>query len=38
MQMLSPKGEKSGGDVSQAPKNSGSNYEEPPFQDDDIPF
>ena len=38
MQMLSPKGERSGGDSSSAPKSSGSNYEEPPFQDDDIPF
>jgi single-strand DNA-binding protein len=38
MQMLSPKGEKSGGDNSPAPKSSSSNYEEPPFQDDDIPF
>lgn len=38
MQMLSPKGERSGGDTSSAPKTGGSNYEEPPFQDDDIPF
>jgi len=38
MQMLSPKGERSGGDSSSAPKSSGSNDEEPPFQDDDIPF
>ena len=38
MQMLSPKGEKSGGDSSTAPKNNSSSYEEPPFQDDDIPF
>lgn len=39
MQMLSPKGERSGGETSSAPKTSGaSNYEEPPFQDDDIPF
>jgi single-strand DNA-binding protein len=38
MQMLSPKGERSGGDTSSAPKTVGSNYEEPPFQDDDIPF
>ncbi|MDD2736205.1 MAG: single-stranded DNA-binding protein [Desulfuromonadaceae bacterium] len=38
MQMLSPKGEKSGGDNSPAPKSNSSNYEEPPFQDDDIPF
>lgn len=39
MQMLSAKGERSGGsDASSAPKSSGANYEEPPFQDDDIPF
>ena len=39
MQMLSPKGERSGGgDSSSASKNSAPNYEEPPFQDDDIPF
>ncbi|MGB9081424.1 MAG: single-stranded DNA-binding protein [Desulfuromonadaceae bacterium] len=38
MQMLSPKGERSGGDSSSAPKSGGSSYEEPPFQDDDIPF
>ncbi len=38
MEFLSAKGEKSGGDTSSAPKNSGSSYEEPPFQDDDIPF
>ena len=41
MQMLSAKGERSGGsgDTSSAPKSSGaSSYEEPPFQDDDIPF
>ena len=38
MQMLSPKGERSGGDSSSAPKTGGSGYEEPPFQDDDIPF
>ena len=38
MQMLSPKGERSGGDTSPAPKSGGSSYEEPPFQDDDIPF
>lgn len=38
MQMLSPKGERSGGDTSAAPKASSSTYEEPPFQDDDIPF
>jgi single-strand DNA-binding protein len=40
MQMLSAKGERSGGgDAPSAPKSGGSsNYEEPPFQDDDIPF
>jgi len=38
MQMLSPKGERSGGEPSSAPKSGGSSYEEPPFQDDDIPF
>ena len=38
MQMLSPKGERSGGDYSPAPKSGSTNYEEPPFQDDDIPF
>ena len=38
MQMLSAKGERSGGEASQAPKSSASTYEEPPFQDDDIPF
>ena len=38
MQMLSPKGERSGGDTSSAPKSSASSHEEPPFQDDDIPF
>ena len=41
MQMLSAKGERSGGgDASSAPKatGGGSSYEEPPFQDDDIPF
>ncbi|MEI7815841.1 MAG: single-stranded DNA-binding protein [Desulfuromonadales bacterium] len=40
MQMLSAKGERSGGsDSSSAPKAGGvSNHEEPPFQDDDIPF
>ncbi len=38
MQMLSPKGERSGGETSSTPKSSGANYEEPPFQDDDIPF
>ena len=39
MQMLSPKGERSGGgDSSSASKSGGASYEEPPFQDDDIPF
>ena len=38
MQMLSPKGEtRRGGDTNSEPVNSGGN-EEPPFQDDDIPF
>jgi single-strand DNA-binding protein len=39
MQMLSAKGERSGGsEPTSSSKSSGSNYEEPPFQDDDIPF
>ncbi|MDD2582497.1 MAG: single-stranded DNA-binding protein [Desulfuromonadaceae bacterium] len=39
MQMLSAKGERSGGgDTSSAQKSGGASYEEPPFQDDDIPF
>lgn len=40
MQMLSAKGERSGGgDTSSAPKAGATGgYEEPPFQDDDIPF
>lgn len=39
MQMLSPKGERSGGgDTSSAQKSGSASYEEPPFQDDDIPF
>ncbi len=38
MQMLSAKGERSSGDTPSAPKTGGSSYEEPPFQDDDIPF
>lgn len=38
MQMLSAKGERSGGESSSSPKSGGSSYEEPPFQDDDIPF
>lgn len=37
MQMLSPKGERRGGETSSAQPGGGS-YEEPPFQDDDIPF
>jgi len=36
MQMLSPKGERRGGDPSAGPAAGG--YDEPPFQDDDIPF
>jgi single-strand DNA-binding protein len=38
MQMLSPKGERSGGDSSPASRSGAGSYEEPPFQDDDIPF
>ncbi len=38
MQMLSAKGERSGGDSSSAQKSTAASYEEPPFQDDDIPF
>ena len=39
MQMLSPKGEsRRGNDVTSEPTGGGGNYEEPPFQDDDIPF
>jgi single-strand DNA-binding protein len=40
MQMLSAKGERSGGSDSPSASrpSSSSNYEEPPFQDDDIPF
>ena len=40
MQMLSAKGERSGGDSSSSSAKSGSSasYEEPPFQDDDIPY
>jgi len=38
MQMLSPKGERRGGDVTSEPVSGGGGYEEPPFQDDDIPF
>lgn len=37
MQMLSPKGERRGGDMTSEPVNGGG-FEEPPFQDDDIPF
>jgi single-strand DNA-binding protein len=40
MQMLSPKGERRGGETSstQPGGGGGGSYEEPPFQDDDIPF
>jgi len=39
MQMLSPKGERRGGDSGGSSAGGGSsNYDEPPFQDDDIPF
>jgi single-strand DNA-binding protein len=41
MKMLSPRGESSNRGSDQASSydpSSGSNYEEPPFQDDDIPF
>lgn len=38
MEFLSAKGERSTGDSSSAPKTSGPSYEEPRFQDDDIPF
>ena len=39
MQMLSPKGERSGGGAPSGPAGGGGgSYEEPPFQDDDIPF
>jgi single-strand DNA-binding protein len=38
MQMLSPKGEsRRGGEMTSEPVNGGG-FEEPPFQDDDIPF
>lgn len=37
MQMLSPKGERKGGD-SGGSSSGGGSYDEPPFQDDDIPF
>jgi single-strand DNA-binding protein len=38
MQMLSPKGERKGGDSGGGSSSGGGSYEEPPFQDDDIPF
>jgi single-strand DNA-binding protein len=38
MQMLSPKGESRRSDVTSEPVAGGGGYEEPPFQDDDIPF
>ncbi|MDD2851631.1 MAG: single-stranded DNA-binding protein [Desulfuromonadaceae bacterium] len=38
MQMLSPKGERSGSDASASSRSSSPHIEEPPFQDDDIPF
>jgi len=38
MQMLSPKGESRRNDVTSEPVAGGGGYEEPPFQDDDIPF
>lgn len=39
MQMLSPKGERSSGNTTaNTGAGGGGNYEEPPFQDDDIPF
>jgi single-strand DNA-binding protein len=39
MQMLSPKAERSGSSSSApAGNNSSASYDEPPFQDDDIPF
>ena len=37
MQMLSPKGERRS-DAPSGPAPAGGSYEEPPFQDDDIPF
>jgi single-strand DNA-binding protein len=37
MQMLSPKGERRGGESASGPA-AGGGFEEPPFQDDDIPF
>ncbi|MDD2366437.1 MAG: single-stranded DNA-binding protein [Desulfuromonadaceae bacterium] len=40
MEFLSPRGERIAGDSPSAPKSNGSTpaYDEPPFQDDDIPF
>lgn len=37
MEFLSPKGDRKGGDSSGSSSGGGS-YDEPPFQDDDIPF
>jgi single-strand DNA-binding protein len=38
MQMLSPKSERRSSDTGSEPVSSGGGFEEPPFQDDDIPF
>lgn len=38
MEFLSPKSERSSSDANSEPKTSVSGNEEPPFQDDDIPF
>lgn len=38
MQMLSPKGERRNEPSSEPSSEPGGGYEEPPFQDDDIPF
>lgn len=38
MQMLSPKGERRGSEAPSGQSAGGGDYEEPPFQDDDIPF
>lgn len=38
MEFLSSKGERSGGDAASAAKTGGAPYDEPPIQDDDIPF
>jgi len=38
IEFLSPKGEKSGGETSSAPKTSGGSYDEPRMMEDDIPF